>query len=219
MNHLLFLKKYILTRLQIIRRTWYQLPCFHSDFCWRRQSSWQLAVCREHCLLLKTGLTSTHWLKIDDIFSSFHQIFPIYQWISISSHLYSSIPLDHSCKHTFILSLQVPLYTSPYQISDQRLHTDGDCWPRHLEQGRQEREQPGQRGGWEEWWGWQSIWSEQWVIIKTCELHSLLFQCNICLDVARDAVVSMCGHLFCWPCLHQVWLKLVLMIEAWTDEY
>ena len=30
------------------------------------------------------------------------------------------------------------------------------------------------------------------------------FECNICLDVARDAVVSMCGHLFCWPCLHQV---------------
>merc|ERR1719463_697613 len=32
------------------------------------------------------------------------------------------------------------------------------------------------------------------------------FECNICLDVARDAVVSMCGHLFCWPCLHQ-WLE------------
>ncbi|VDK56802.1 unnamed protein product [Anisakis simplex] len=31
------------------------------------------------------------------------------------------------------------------------------------------------------------------------------FECNICLDTARDAVVSMCGHLFCWPCLHQ-WL-------------
>jgi len=31
------------------------------------------------------------------------------------------------------------------------------------------------------------------------------FECNICLDVARDAVISMCGHLFCWPCLHQ-WL-------------
>jgi len=26
------------------------------------------------------------------------------------------------------------------------------------------------------------------------------------LDTARDAVVSMCGHLFCWPCLHQ-WLE------------
>ena len=30
------------------------------------------------------------------------------------------------------------------------------------------------------------------------------FECNICLDVARDAVISVCGHLFCWPCLHQV---------------
>ncbi|CAH1966539.1 unnamed protein product [Acanthoscelides obtectus] len=33
-----------------------------------------------------------------------------------------------------------------------------------------------------------------------------MFECNICLDTARDAVVSMCGHLFCWPCLHQ-WLE------------
>jgi len=32
------------------------------------------------------------------------------------------------------------------------------------------------------------------------------FECNICLDVARDAVVSLCGHLFCWPCIHQ-WLE------------
>ena len=32
------------------------------------------------------------------------------------------------------------------------------------------------------------------------------FECNICLDVARDAVISMCGHLFCWPCLH-TWLE------------
>uniref|UniRef100_A0A914DUQ9 RING-type E3 ubiquitin transferase n=1 Tax=Acrobeloides nanus TaxID=290746 RepID=A0A914DUQ9_9BILA len=31
------------------------------------------------------------------------------------------------------------------------------------------------------------------------------FECNICLDIAKDAVVSMCGHLFCWGCLHQ-WL-------------
>ncbi|XP_071790525.1 E3 ubiquitin-protein ligase RNF185-like [Asterias amurensis] len=33
-----------------------------------------------------------------------------------------------------------------------------------------------------------------------------LFECNICLDTARDAVVSRCGHLFCWPCLYQ-WLE------------
>lgn len=33
-----------------------------------------------------------------------------------------------------------------------------------------------------------------------------LFECNICLDTAKDAVVSRCGHLFCWPCLYQ-WLE------------
>ncbi|CAF0923494.1 unnamed protein product, partial [Didymodactylos carnosus] len=32
------------------------------------------------------------------------------------------------------------------------------------------------------------------------------FECNICLETAHDAVVSMCGHLFCWPCLHQ-WIE------------
>ncbi|EDV34027.1 uncharacterized protein Dana_GF19745 [Drosophila ananassae] len=32
-----------------------------------------------------------------------------------------------------------------------------------------------------------------------------LYDCNICLDTAKDAVVTMCGHLYCWPCLHQ-WL-------------
>ncbi|XP_053717877.1 E3 ubiquitin-protein ligase RNF5 [Synchiropus splendidus] len=32
------------------------------------------------------------------------------------------------------------------------------------------------------------------------------FECNICLETARDAVISMCGHLFCWPCLHK-WLE------------
>ncbi|VDO92430.1 unnamed protein product [Soboliphyme baturini] len=33
-----------------------------------------------------------------------------------------------------------------------------------------------------------------------------MYECNICLDTAQDAVISMCGHLFCWPCLHQ-WLE------------
>ncbi len=32
------------------------------------------------------------------------------------------------------------------------------------------------------------------------------YECNICLDSARDAVISMCGHLFCWPCLHK-WIE------------
>ena len=35
---------------------------------------------------------------------------------------------------------------------------------------------------------------------------STQYECNICLDTAKDAVISMCGHLFCWPCLYQ-WLE------------
>ncbi|KAI5697457.1 hypothetical protein M8J75_010677 [Diaphorina citri] len=35
---------------------------------------------------------------------------------------------------------------------------------------------------------------------------SQIYDCNICFDTAKDAVISMCGHLFCWPCLHQ-WLE------------
>ncbi|MFT7811332.1 E3 ubiquitin-protein ligase RNF5 isoform X2 [Arapaima gigas] len=38
------------------------------------------------------------------------------------------------------------------------------------------------------------------------ERERATFECNICLDTARDAVISLCGHLFCWPCLHQ-WLE------------
>lgn len=33
------------------------------------------------------------------------------------------------------------------------------------------------------------------------------FDCNICLDLARDPVVTCCGHLFCWPCLYQ-WIHV-----------
>ncbi|OIW13325.1 hypothetical protein TanjilG_02845 [Lupinus angustifolius] len=33
------------------------------------------------------------------------------------------------------------------------------------------------------------------------------FDCNICLDLAKDPVVTCCGHLFCWPCLYR-WLHL-----------
>lgn len=38
------------------------------------------------------------------------------------------------------------------------------------------------------------------------EKDDRMFECNICLDTPKDAVVSLCGHLFCWPCLHQ-WLE------------
>ncbi|KAI3444942.1 hypothetical protein Pfo_001607 [Paulownia fortunei] len=30
------------------------------------------------------------------------------------------------------------------------------------------------------------------------------YDCNICLDLARDPVLTCCGHLFCWACFYQV---------------
>ncbi|CAH8318228.1 unnamed protein product [Eruca vesicaria subsp. sativa] len=35
------------------------------------------------------------------------------------------------------------------------------------------------------------------------------FDCNICLDTAHDPVVTLCGHLFCWPCIYK-WLHVQL---------
>ncbi|KAG2319320.1 hypothetical protein Bca4012_054422 [Brassica carinata] len=35
------------------------------------------------------------------------------------------------------------------------------------------------------------------------------FDCNICLDTAHDPVVTLCGHLFCWPCIYK-WLHVKL---------
>ncbi|KAH8300567.1 hypothetical protein KR044_003576 [Drosophila immigrans] len=58
---------------------------------------------------------------------------------------------------------------------------------------------------------------------KDREQDESLYECNICLDTAKDAVVSMCGHLFCWPCLHQ-WLltrpnrKLCPVCKAAVDK-
>ncbi|GAB4848895.1 hypothetical protein Ancab_003707 [Ancistrocladus abbreviatus] len=31
------------------------------------------------------------------------------------------------------------------------------------------------------------------------------FECNICFELAQDPIVTLCGHLFCWPCLYK-WL-------------
>lgn len=30
------------------------------------------------------------------------------------------------------------------------------------------------------------------------------YECNICLDVAKEPILTCCGHLFCWPCFYQV---------------
>ncbi|XP_059277105.1 E3 ubiquitin-protein ligase RMA3-like [Lycium ferocissimum] len=33
------------------------------------------------------------------------------------------------------------------------------------------------------------------------------FDCNICLDSAHDPVVTLCGHLYCWPCIYK-WFQV-----------
>ncbi|KAL3848643.1 hypothetical protein ACJIZ3_010525 [Penstemon smallii] len=33
------------------------------------------------------------------------------------------------------------------------------------------------------------------------------FDCNICLDSSHDPVVTLCGHLYCWPCIYK-WLQV-----------
>jgi len=32
------------------------------------------------------------------------------------------------------------------------------------------------------------------------------FECSICMEVAREPVVTRCGHMYCWPCINQ-WLS------------
>ncbi|GLJ16162.1 hypothetical protein SUGI_0269840 [Cryptomeria japonica] len=41
--------------------------------------------------------------------------------------------------------------------------------------------------------------------VETEEKANANFECNICLEMASEPVVTLCGHLFCWPCLYQ-WL-------------
>ncbi|XP_059647713.1 uncharacterized protein LOC132294020 [Cornus florida] len=33
------------------------------------------------------------------------------------------------------------------------------------------------------------------------------FECNICFELAQDPIVTLCGHLYCWPCLYR-WLHI-----------
>lgn len=30
------------------------------------------------------------------------------------------------------------------------------------------------------------------------------FECIICMGIAKEPVVTKCGHLYCWPCIYAV---------------
>ncbi|XP_015881403.3 E3 ubiquitin-protein ligase RMA1H1 [Ziziphus jujuba] len=43
------------------------------------------------------------------------------------------------------------------------------------------------------------------------------FECNICLDTVHDPVVTLCGHLFCWPCIYK-WLHFQSASSETEDQ-
>ncbi|KAE8696618.1 hypothetical protein F3Y22_tig00110654pilonHSYRG00027 [Hibiscus syriacus] len=52
--------------------------------------------------------------------------------------------------------------------------------------------------------------SEKWkdspgVMAVSDDNPSRGFDCNICLGSVQDPVVTLCGHLYCWPCIYK-WL-------------
>ncbi|XVE92769.1 hypothetical protein REPUB_Repub01dG0128000 [Reevesia pubescens] len=43
------------------------------------------------------------------------------------------------------------------------------------------------------------------------------FDCNICLDAIQDPVVTLCGHLYCWPCIYK-WLHSQIISTENQDQ-
>ncbi|KAE8730326.1 E3 ubiquitin-protein ligase RMA1H1 [Hibiscus syriacus] len=64
--------------------------------------------------------------------------------------------------------------------------------------------------------------SEKWENLTNSVMDSDVnpysgFDCNICLDSVQDPVVTLCGHLYCWPCIYK-WLHLQTISTENQDQ-
>lgn len=57
-------------------------------------------------------------------------------------------------------------------------------------------------------------WKSVSTAVEDSEKTSACFDCNICLDYACDPVVTLCGHLYCWPCIYE-WFS----VQGRSDEH
>ncbi|OMO76421.1 Zinc finger, RING/FYVE/PHD-type [Corchorus capsularis] len=66
----------------------------------------------------------------------------------------------------------------------------------------------------------QQCYSQEWKTIPDASDSEDLngsFACNICLEFAHEPIVTLCGHLYCWPCIYK-WLH-VQSASLESDEH
>ncbi|XP_022848110.1 E3 ubiquitin-protein ligase RMA1H1-like [Olea europaea var. sylvestris] len=53
----------------------------------------------------------------------------------------------------------------------------------------------------------EQYFMQEWKSIPDSERTSPNFDCSICLEFVSDPVVTLCGHLYCWPCIYN-WFQI-----------
>ncbi|KAB1216582.1 E3 ubiquitin-protein ligase RMA1H1 [Morella rubra] len=59
----------------------------------------------------------------------------------------------------------------------------------------------------------QQKWKSNSAVKTVSKNEDGCFDCNICLESAHEPVVTLCGHLYCWPCIYK-WLH----VQTSSDE-